>query len=438
MRKRFVFIDTNTFLHYPALNHIDWPVVLQCDFSILVIAPIVIRELNRHKDSPTSPKMRERARSARKRLHDWSEKVSPVMIRNSVELRFLAHEPLIDFAAARLSRDIADDHLLGTMIEFLGGNPGCDTVLVTEDLGLKLKAGAHGLSKVQLPPNIRLPDELGVEEKRIRQLEQDLKRIRERMPSLKLLFRSGEDRVHVLVRQPSALSKESIEVALTEVRNKQEKMEPLGGKTVADAVTALAIGLGAIPPAEVSDYNKRLEEYFLKYEQHLHAVQEFENLQRRTVRLDIIAVNEGTSPAEDVNIFMHFPNGFALVDEDHLPKRPSAPKTPARPKSQFEKLHEAMAAPMIPSGLLRGLSYKPPNLPEFRNASHPSIRRTKSYDVELEIGKIKHGFSEEIDSMYAIFPLFDDAASFTIEYRLHAANLPDLVEGHLHVIVDRS
>lgn len=64
MPRRFVFPDTNTFLHYQNIDQIDWPDVLGCDEVTIVITRIVIRELNRHKDGPTSPKIRERSAAA--------------------------------------------------------------------------------------------------------------------------------------------------------------------------------------------------------------------------------------------------------------------------------------------------------------------------------------------------------------------------------------
>jgi hypothetical protein len=438
MSQRFAFPDTNTFLHYPTLDHIDWPDVLGCDAAVIVIAPIVIRELNRHKDAPTSPKSRERAASALRKLHGWSEQAVPIMIRKDVELQFRTHDPLIDFAGERLSVHIADDHLLATMVEFRSENPAGDIVLVTEDLGLRLKSGAHDFSKVQLPADLRLPDELGAEEKRIRQLENELRRVRDRMPALKLLFRNGEDYLTVTVRAPTALAADAFAASLAEVRKKHPKMEMprVVEETAVPAFAALAVTWGGISPEKLKDYNEALEKYYTHYEKHLLAMQEFENLQRRVARLDIVVVNEGTSPADDIDVFMHFPDGFVLASDDNLPKKPSAPRAPARPKSGLELIQEHLQAPLIPSHYLGSYEVSP-KLPEFRNISHPTIRRTKSYDVELTVRGVKHAFSEEFDPMYVIFPTFEEAGSFTIDYRLHAANLPDAVLGQLHVVVER-
>src|ERR1035437_3822085 len=106
------FLDTNTFLHFRRLDQLDWPELLQTTDVRLIIAPVVIRELNRHKDFPTSIKTRERAATALRILDKWSDDSSPVFIRKLVELQFRVQDPLIDSATFNLSRDVSDDHLI--------------------------------------------------------------------------------------------------------------------------------------------------------------------------------------------------------------------------------------------------------------------------------------------------------------------------------------
>ncbi len=143
-----VFLDTNIFLHYRPIEHIDWLGILDTESVILVVSTTVIRELNRHKDFPSSPKVRERAAASLIKLHGWSEQEPPIMIRNSVELQFRERDPVIDFGSELLSRDIPDDHLITTIIEHRAENGG-DLILITADLGLKLKARSHQIHPVQ-------------------------------------------------------------------------------------------------------------------------------------------------------------------------------------------------------------------------------------------------------------------------------------------------
>jgi hypothetical protein len=77
------------------------------------------------------------------------------------------------------------------------------------------------------------------------------------------------------------------------------------------------------------------------------------------------------------------------------------------------------------------------SLPVVRNVSRPSIRRTKSYDVNVSVSKAKHGLIEHLDPIYVVFDSFKEAKSFAIDYKIHAANIPDVIEGKLSVQVSK-
>jgi hypothetical protein len=88
MAKRFAFLDTNTFLHYRAIEEIDWLSILATGHVTLVIAPIVIRELNKHKDYSKSAKARERASAALIKLSKWSDKINPSRLDHQLNFNF--------------------------------------------------------------------------------------------------------------------------------------------------------------------------------------------------------------------------------------------------------------------------------------------------------------------------------------------------------------
>lgn len=138
---------------------------------VLFVCPPVIRELNKHKDTPRTPKLRDRAASALRRLDAWTDSLSPIVLPNAVEVRFTIHDAGIDFAAHHLVRDIADDHLIAALIELQAEASPSPVVLLTRDTGLKLKARAHGFSVASLPDSALLPDDVLPSEKRIKELE---------------------------------------------------------------------------------------------------------------------------------------------------------------------------------------------------------------------------------------------------------------------------
>jgi DNA methylase len=71
-----------------------------------------------------------------------------------------------------------------------------------------------------------------------------------------------------------------------------------------------------------------------------------------------------------------------------------------------------------------------------RNISRPTIRRTDSVEVHFHVRELKLNFDAEFPTIFGIFDSWDDARSFTVKYRLLAANIPRPVESDLHIIVE--
>lgn len=146
-------------------------------------------------------------------------------------------------------------------------------------------------------------------------------------------------------------------------------------------------------------------------------------------------MNDGTAPAEDVDIYLHFPDGFELSDE--ALDEPRKPQPPKKPLTALEKLGQdplrglSMRPPYIPSPSTRISNDPPPNV------SGPNIRRTKSYDVHLKVRKIKHNSPVSFDPLYITFGSLESAKSFGIKYRINAGNMLREAKGFLNVIIKK-
>jgi hypothetical protein len=175
-----------------------------------------------------------------------------------------------------------------------------------------------------------------------------------------------------------------------------------------------------------------LDGFFTEYEKYLRALAMFYAWESQTAAINIILVNEGSSPADDVDIFMHFPDGFELFEEDDYDKEPEAPKPPRKPKSILEQ---------ATAGFPMDHHLYSPDLSQIRspagpsNVSGPKIKRTNSYDVKVHVRRAKHGIEVALDAMYITFESTLASRSFELEYAIHASNLPTHVNGTLNVIV---
>ena len=75
--------------------------------------------------------------------------------------------------------------------------------------------------------------------------------------------------------------------------------------------------------------------------------------------------------------------------------------------------------------------------PQSRDPSVPRIRKTKSYNVELEHDKLQHGFIWTFAPLYVAFDSWDSAKSFSIDYVIRAGNMIDSEEGTLGVVIEK-
>lgn len=440
--RTFLFPDTNTFLHYPPLDQIDWHRVIGDSEITIVITQVVIRELNKHKDTPRSSKLRERAGAALRSLEAWSETELSVGIREGVRLSFQTGEPLIDFPSNRLSALISDDHLIASIIEHIAEYSADKHVLATDDLGLKLKARAFAIIASQIPASIRLPDESLESERKLAQLESKLTRLQNLVPKPRLAFAGNAQLLTIKMRTPRSCADAGVEsLEATRARFPKRKIPekrdaPYKFGNV--EIPASALGVVDIKQAQVADYNDALEKFFSDYTGYFSEMEQYIDLQRRTSRIEMIALNAGTCPAEDADVFMHFPDGFELSDEDPLLKKPREPAPPTPPQSLSEMLTGLTRYRMHDPGLSGmvdvGSRYLVPAGPS--NVGRVSIRRSNSFDVHVHIERLKHGLQEPLDTLFLTFLTGEEARSFTIEYSIHCANLPDPFAGQLHVKVE--
>jgi rRNA-processing protein FCF1 len=421
----YAFVDTNLLLHYPLPDQVDWCACTGAKEAAVVIAPVVFRELNKHKDKPESRRLRDRAATVLKWFDAFIDDPTR-RLREGVNLLMLAHDPSLDFAKYGLSRDLNDDWLLASILEFRIENPASNIVLVTEDRGLRVKAIAQGLPVVRLPEHLRLPDELDPVEKKLRETEDELRRLRNAMPNLRLVFEDDSDRIKVALRLPPKITPEQLAGKMTEVKQKHSKM---GELTAVGGLLALSVG---VPTP--GDYNKQIEEFYTDYEKYLIQLSEFEVRKQTTIILEIELSNTGGAPARDVHVFMHFPDGLDVYDEDGFE---TAMAEPTEPKAPLERLQAAIQTMKSwPTPPL----FVPPRMPSIHsihsNVTGWSIKRSDTYDVRGHVKELTHGLEVGFGILFVVFESRDAVKSFGIDYELLAANLPEKLSGKLHVIVD--
>lgn len=447
---KIIYLDTNIFLHYQPFTQINWLELVKAESVTIVITPVIIRELNKQKDSQGNPKKRKRAAETIKKLFELSESDNPSQIADGIEIYLEDREPSFDFAKYQLNFDIQDDHLIASILSNKLENPAQNIVLITSDLGLQLnlKARRIGVDTLTMPEKFKIADELDPNEIKIKKLEQENRELRSRTPVLSLLFENGNQNNLYKLTQPVTISENEIEDKVAEKKSvlagiaKEEKNKKIdlsaGELRIESVINVLSSNL--IPREEIQRYNSDFELFIPKYKEYLTKILDYDNLIKRIIELKISLTNNGTAPAEDIDIYLYFPANFqqiADILEGDLPHPPEPPTPPEGPKTYQQKIIEPM---------MGGLIVQSPELHNYNQAfshvlpidsSDRRIKRISSTEVQVHIQKVKHNFQEPLGSLFVIFNNYESAKSFNINYNILAGNIPQKIVGRLNVVIEK-
>ena len=414
MPTAILFVDTNVLLHFTFFDEIDWRSLVPADQAIVTLCPAVLHELDEKKFAGGSQRIRERASRVVKRLGNLLKDDTPVVFRQGCQVWAPSREPTIDYAANGLDKSVTDDQILACAIE----KPAIEgeVVVVTADVGLRLKANARRI-KTQMPPGEwRLPDELGDTERKLKQTQQELAALKAAAPQLCLVFRDGNTLAEFRVRQRPEPMAEQVETRIAKLRKKYPKYET--------AKDPLGIGMPAMLSPTPHDYNRALEGFFERYAAYMREAPHVFERHDRTIRLDLTLDNSGTRAADDVDIVL-------VTDADAEWRRSRALVEPAP------------SAPSPPLSILeagyRNLDFLGP-MPTIGastadNASGPILCKDDPGEVHFHVGRVKAGFPVPLPRVYLEFRSFDSASSFEVQWTMAAQNIAKPERGVLRVKV---
>jgi hypothetical protein len=441
---KIIYLDTNIFLHYQPFTQINWLELVKAESVTIVIPPVIIRELNKQKDSQGKSQIKKRASEAIKMLSQLFESGKTSKIKEGVFVYFEDRDSLIDFAANQLNFNIQDDQLIASILSNKLEEPDKNIVLITSDLGLQLKMKARrvGIDILTMPEKFKIPDEPDPKEIKIRKLEQENRELRSRAPLLSLLFENGNQHSSYKLTQPITLSEKEIEDKVAEKKSvlagiaKGEKNKKID--LPADELgIEYVISRNLIPSEEMQRYNSDLELFIEKYKEYLTKNLDYDNLLRRIIELKISLTNNGTAPAEDVDIYLSITNSCQFLLEDDLPKPPEPPIPPEKPKTKIQIFAESLTSGLMPQATAFPI-YNPTFSQIMASASsNRSLNRISNNEVQVHVQKIKHNFQEPLDPLFVIFNDYESAKSFNINYRILAANIPHEITGSLNVVIEK-
>jgi hypothetical protein len=423
------FLDTNTFLHFHPFDQIPWAKELKADAVELRVPREVIGELNKHKDGHGIGHMRERAGKILRRIMKFAlTNEGRVVESGAITITCEQHSPGFDLQARGFDPQIADDRILAAVLDFKEQHPDEHVMLVTADPGATLRAHSYGVLVLGLSDEMRIPPAPDEKQKRIRELEEQLKEVQKGLPRLGLSFPGGATNLEFTVKpdttvtevqahafadgEVARLSPQQIGASLQEIATKTPRTL-LDDEVFASVVkTLFAVGdIMALNDREkVVLFHTKCVAYFSAFWKHT-------NEMRRTKEIRLVLENTGTMPAEDIYLRLRlskrvgiFPQGLSTT----APVPPVPPGVAVKPK----QLPSPKAKPRAP----HAFEYLgPQELPDH-------------WDLRFRLPQLNHHLTEQLVGLHIRFPSPAAVAPFEIEYRISARNAPDAVEGRLSVI----
>jgi HEAT repeat protein len=256
-------------------------------------------------------------------------------------------------------------------------------------------------------------------------------------PSLAVLFRgANDDATHAQCELgvPAKGPPFDRNALLAQVRDTVPEIHPPSAVTDgASPATPLAFprtfGEWVTPPnSEYQRYNREREEYLRRMVEYFDRLAAYRAQVDRTLPLELEMRNVGTGPAEDIDLCIRFAEGSDLYLEDGIPAEPREPSPPQKPQTQLRRMADMTVS------LPKRLDYMP-SIPSLGPPDSFSLRKSNGYELRGHVARLKHGCSYAIRRLYLVFPSCETAKSFSFDYRIVAANLPEPATGQVHVVL---
>ncbi|HET9066731.1 MAG TPA: PIN domain-containing protein [Gemmatimonadales bacterium] len=443
----FAFLDTNIWVHFRPVEEIDWPRLLGACHVEIVVPRITVQELDKLKDSAPSRRVQDRARRGLK-LVERSSITPGEPIRLNVRLRVLTDSVRSDFASLGLDPERADDVLIAAMSAFRSENSSDRVVLFSDDTGARITARQLDFEPMELDEDERLRDADPIEAENQR-LRRQVQQLTIRLPVLAVRIQGGQSggtRLEVPTPAVHSENREDyVNAALASARRlapeqEAEHKEPQPRPKSASSgkgldISKLASHWKGISASEYERYQRDRENYLSAVAKHAAGEWRREDVNARSARLPMNLINSGTAVAHDLDVELHIPDG-PTVEVWSMTERLPEPVPPTPPRTGFQFLTSGLSTTDISSHGFPRLGY----LDDVRfqgdrpNISGASIRKSQSYDVKYEVGRIKHNTTEELGVLKLIFAEPPKSKGLTIEWKIRCENLPEVVEGQLHIV----
>jgi hypothetical protein len=425
----YFFLDTNIYIHYKFFTDINWLKILGIPEAVLVIPATVMKELDEKKYNGQDQIVRERAQKIIQHLVNIISNGEPFFVNGKLQVIFLNNKLDIDWHKEGLSSSSNDDNIIASILLFIKDKPDAKVTFITGDLGSIIKCKLRKIEAIQLGSEYLLPKN-DKEKKELIELKKELEKLRNALPKLSLIFKnSNEQYIGLNMKKVIPITQEQIEHKIDELEKGLVYNKPCVDPSIPSSLLAIASLFLRPSQDEFERYEKDSKIFLSKYKEYMMTLSLFQQKVQLIFALRFVLVNCGNAVAEDIDIFMHFPDGFnVLCNINDLPHKPKEPEPPARPRNLSEIIQTPLTLP--------SMSYlmNQPLIGTNIQKSHPIIKKVNSYEVNYTINSLKHTMNTDLDPLYIIFNRLEDIKSFEVNYRIVIRNAPEPFNGCLHVV----
>lgn len=361
-----LFPDTHFFLHYRNAQDVAWSEVTDQDDIRLVIGRAVAKELDRKKFELRG-RPQDRARLFVSKLGAIASGTSSGALREKaprIVLEMAPQRPTGWVPPADLDSTWGDDVLLADVLAFRHGHPGADAAILTGDPGLMAKARVHGVRIVSLlDRGWELAEEKTSEQKEVEKLRREVHDLKQVGPSIACELVVG-DKAHAAldleVVQHLSLSDDMVDELLSGLKLKHPKVVefpcPASPDSREPGTQVLDLDDPDGPTAWTAPERDEMDAYSTDYDRWVDDAGSFIRDASASfvaplleVLVDLVLRNDGSGPAEGVQLFIEAQGGFLISDveeesESESPETgtveagPSMFRSPPRPPRWKKRL----------------------------------------------------------------------------------------------------
>jgi len=448
---KFIFIDTNVCLHFTEFDRYPWYTHFDNKEKLtIVLTHPLIEELDKKKYSGKNH-LKQRATNTLKKI----EKFKSIESTENFKVQFFNEVISKDYIESKgLDPTDGDDKMIAAILKFSENHQNVNNVVfVSNDLGPRLKVNKFSIEAITPFDKHRLQNPESDLDKTLKKLQIENEKLKNLSPKLSITFRDNSNLIKFEIKKVLEDKKQFVEPKLElikkplkrfklkdelererkeeEKRNEKQNKKEVKGEN--EFLLSLLLNdplndLNRIREEDKIKYNQKLQRYYIEYERYLYELYEYKIMKSLTIEFQFELNNDGTVPADDIDIYIHFPDGFELYDEESYPPEPNAPKEPNRPVSPYDMM---LSLPSIPN-LDFPTNFNVPH--EKPNISSPSIKKTNSYDVDFNVRKLKHNKIAVLNKMFVKFETYESIINFKVDYEIRCSNVREVVKGNLNFI----